>query len=287
MLAYVDGRYVPLDQPAIGVEDRGYQFADGVYEVCALERGRVIDEAAHFVRLQRSCRELRLRLPVSVRGLGIIVREVLRRNRLEEGKIYIQLTRGCAPRDHGARAPRAVLVVTLRPTDGRARAQSLRKGIAVITLPDNRWARCDIKSIALLPNVLARQDALRQRAEEAWFVGAEGLILEGAASTAWIVDAKGIVRTHPLSAKLLPGITRARLLAHLRAERIAVEERGFTPKEALAAREAFQTTSTASVIPVVRLNGQAIRDGKVGALSRALQNFDRQSNQGNLQASNF
>ena len=276
MLAYVDGRYVPLNQPAIGIEDRGYQFADGVYEVCGLHRGRLIDIDAHLARLARSCKRLRLRCPVSRRALRLIVRELVRRNRLADGSLYIQVTRGCAPRTHAPKqSARAVLVATLRPTDVRARRRLQAEGAAVITLPDNRWAHCDIKTIALLPNVLASQTAQRARADEAWFVSAEGLILEGAASTAWIVDAKGIVRTHPDSPKLLPGITRARLLAYLRARQIKVEERGFSREEALTAREAFLTTSTKSVIPVVRLDSHVIQGGTIGELSASLKDFDR------------
>lgn len=279
MLAYVDGRYVPLNAAAIGIEDRGYQFADGVYEVCALHRGQLIDEAAHLARLERSGKRLRLRVPVSRRGLKLIVREVVRRNRLADGMLYIQLTRGVCARAHApAEQPRAVLVVTLRPTNAREISHKQNRGVAVISVADNRWAHCDIKSIALLPNVLARQAARRQRAEEAWFVSADGLILEGAASTAWIVDAGGTVRTHPESPKVLPGITRARLLAYLRAHQIRVEERAFSLAELRGAREAFLTTSTASVIPVVQVDAQPIRGRTIGALSLKLRNFDRKIN---------
>ena len=271
-IAYVNGRYRPLGTAAVPVEDRGYQFADGVYEVCEVRAGRLVDERLHLARLKRSLDELRIGTPMSFAALGIVLREVVARNRIGDGVVYVQVTRGVARRDHAFPAPSVPpsLVVTARPLN-RARNEALAQtGIAVVGVPDNRWERVDIKTIALLPNVLARQAAVEQGAREAWFVAADGTVTEGASANAWIVTADGVVVTRPADRGILRGITRTVLLQTIKAEGLTVEERTFTLDEAYAAREAFQTSATQIVMPVVRIDGRVIGGGKPGPVATAL-----------------
>jgi len=271
-IAYVNGRYRPLGTAAVPVEDRGYQFADGVYEVCEVRAGRLVDERLHLARLKRSLDELRIGTPMSFAALGIVLREVVARNRIGDGVVYVQVTRGVARRDHAFPAPSVPpsLVVTARALN-RARNEALaQKGIAVVGVPDNRWERVDIKTIALLPNVLARQAAVEQGAREAWFVAADGTVTEGASANAWIVTADGVVVTRPADRGILRGITRTVLLQAIKAEGLTVEERTFTLDEAYAAREAFQTSATQIVMPVVRIDGRVIGGGKPGPVATAL-----------------
>jgi D-alanine transaminase len=180
-IAYVNGRYVPHHAAMVHVEDRGYQFSDGVYEVCEVRGGRMVDERRHLDRLQRSLGELRIRLPMSPAALSIVMRETIRRNRVRDGIVYLQVTRGVARRDHAfppaTTAPS--VVVTARNIDVMGNEKIAAQGIAVISVPDNRWARVDIKTIGLLPNVLAKQAAREQGAREAWFVDREGRATEG------------------------------------------------------------------------------------------------------------
>ena len=272
-IAYVDGVYQPIDMPGIHVEDRGYQFADGVYEVCAVHNTRLIDEDAHLDRLERSLAELGIAAPMSRAAMKIVVRETLARNRIRNGIVYIQVTRGVATRDHNYPAGlKPVLVVTARHTDPARRALVLRDGINVVTVPDQRWARCDIKSISLLPNVLARQMAKDKGVQEAWQVDADGLVTEGAATNAWIVDNAGILRTRSANGSILNGIVRQSIIGLLGELDLKFEERAFSVEEALAARECFSTASTLAVFPVVSIDGHNISDGKPGAVSLEIVN---------------
>ncbi len=270
-IAYVDGRYIPLGSAAVRVEDRGFQLADGVYEVCEIRNCRLIDEDRHWARLLRSLGKLRIAAPMTIASLRVVVREVVRRNRIDAGLLYLQVTRGAAPRGHAfpVQSIRPTFVVTARRIDP-ASLRKAEQGLAVVTVPESRWAHVDIKSIALLPNVLAKQAAVEGGASEAWFVGADGFVHEGASSNAWIVTAEGVLVTAPTTAQILEGITRAVVLEAARSRNLRFEERQFTVAEALAAREAFITSATSHVAPVVRLDGKAIGDGRPGPMASSL-----------------
>jgi D-alanine transaminase len=271
-IAYVNGRYLPLRDAKVHVEDRGYQFSDGVYEVCEVRDGRLIDERRHLERLQRSLSELRIHLPISLRALDVVLHETVRRNRIGYGIVYLQITRGVARRDHAfPTVPvEPSIVVTARPLN-RARNEALaEKGIAVVSVPDNRWGRVDIKTIGLLPNVLARQAAIEQGARDAWFVDRDGAVTEAASANAWIVTAAGTVVTRPADHAILRGITRTVLLDVIKAQGLRLEERAFTLKEAYAAREAFITSASQIVLPVVRIDDHPIGNGAPVLLATAL-----------------
>lgn len=270
-IAYVDGRYVPHRRAYVHVEDRGYQFADGVYEVIAVNRGRLIDEEPHLDRLARSLAELRLRWPMSREALRLVMREMIRRNRLVGlGSLYLQITRGVAARNHlfPVRAE-PVLVMTARALPPFDR-QAARQGVQVITLDDLRWRRPDIKSISLLPNVLAKQQAFEAGAYEAWLVDERGMITEGTASNAWIVTAADELVTRAADRSILGGITRAAVLRIARRHRLRLVERPFTVEEAKAATEAFLTSTTSWVKPVVEIDDVPVGDGVVGPLTERL-----------------
>jgi D-alanine transaminase len=271
-IAYVNGRYVLHRDAMVHIDDRGYQFADGVYEVCEVFRGGLIDEKRHFERLAYSLAELQIAAPIRAEALGVVVREVMTRNRVENGYIYVQVTRGVAQRDHvfPPKSVRPSLVVTARQVDPEKSAITARKGIGVVTTPDLRWKRVDIKSIALLPNVLARQFAWEHDAYEAWLVDSDGMVTEGAASNAWIVNASGTVVTRQIDHCILRGITRTRLIEIIAAEGLKLEERRFNLEEAFSAREAFVTGATTLVMPVVRIDGRPIGTGAPGPVATKL-----------------
>ncbi len=271
-IAYVNGRYLPLRQALVHVEDRGYQFGDAVYEVCEVRQGRLIDERRHLERLKRSLDALQIKLPMSPIALGIVLREVIARNRITYGIVYLQVSRGVARRDHAFPAPEVApsVVVTARPLNARKNETLAAAGIAVISVPDNRWSRVDIKTTGLLPNVLARQAAIMQGARDAWFVDKDGTVTEAASANAWIVTQAGRVVTRPADHGILKGITRTVLFDVIKAQGLSVEERAFTLAEAYAAREAFVTAASQIVLPVVRIDGHAIGEGKPGPLATAL-----------------
>ncbi|MPZ58651.1 MAG: D-amino-acid transaminase [Rhizobiales bacterium] len=271
-IAYVNGRYLPHAGASVHVEDRGYQFADGVYEVCEVKRGALVDERLHVERLQRSLHELRMRMPMSPAALGVVLRETVRRNRVRDGIVYLQVTRGVARRDHAFPAAETLpgLVVTARGLDVARNERQAAEGIAVITVPDNRWDRVDIKTIALLPNVLAKQAAREQGAKEAWFVDAAGLVTEGSSTNAWIVTMDGTVVTRPAERGILRGITRTVLLDVIAAQGLLLDERPFSVEEAHRAREAFVTSASQIVMPVVRIDGQPIGNGHPGTVATSL-----------------
>lgn len=271
-IAYVNGRYLLMRNALVHIEDRAYQFGDGVYEVCEVRQGRLIDERRHLVRLKRSLDELRIRAPMSPKALGIVLREVIARNRIGYGIVYLQVSRGVARRDHAFPSPDVPpsLVVTARPLNSRRNEALAAAGIAVISVPDNRWDRVDIKTIGLLPNVLARQAAIEQGARDAWFVDKDGAVTEAASANAWIVTQDGVLVTRPADHGILRGITRTVLFDVIKAEGLAVEERAFTLKEACAAREAFVTAASQIVLPVISIDGHVIGDGKPGPVAIAL-----------------
>jgi len=270
--AYVNGRYLPFRDAKIHIEDRGYQFADGVYEVCEVRAGRLIDERRHFERLKRSLTETRIRMPMSPRALGVVLREVVARNRIGYGVVYLQISRGVARRDPAFPGPEVAptVVATARPLNMMRNEALAARGIAVISVPDNRWGRVDIKTVGLLPNVLARQAAIDQGARDAWFVDKDGIVTEAASANAWIVAPDGILVTRHADRAILRGITRAVVLDAVKAQGLTVAERGFTLQEAYGAREAFETSATQIVMPVVRIDGHTIGDGKPGPVAIAL-----------------
>jgi len=271
-IAYVNGRYLPGDRATINIEDRGYQFSDGVYEVCEVRDGHIIDERRHMARLARSLNELRIPMPMAPAALAIVMRECLRRNRVVYGILYLQITRGVARRDHAfpTPSPTPSLIVTARQLDLAANEYIAAEGVAVITVPDNRWERVDIKSISLLPNVLAKQAAREQGAKEAWFVDSHGRVTEGSSSNAWIVSKEGRVITPPADSGILRGITRTVLIDALADHNLQLEERSFTVEEAYEAREAFLTSASQVVLPVVRIDDRPIGNGVPGSIATTL-----------------
>ncbi len=277
-IAYVNGRYVRHAEAAVHIEDRGYQFADGVYEVCEVRGGHLVDEPRHMARLARSLGELSIGWPLRPAALGVVMREVVRRNRIDDGFLYLQVTRGVARRDHAfppANVPSA-LVVTARPVNMAELDRRAEAGVAVVTVPENRWARVDIKSTSLLPNVLAKQKARESGAYEAWFVDAEGFVTEGSSSNAWIVTAGGTIVTHSAEAGILRGITRTGVLEAAAGEAFIVEERAFSVAEAQAAREAFVTSASSKVTAVVRIDGVVVGDGRPGPVTSRLRRLFRE-----------
>jgi D-alanine transaminase len=270
-IAYIDGCYQPLNWPGIKVEDRGYQFADGVYEVVCLRDGKLLDEERHLDRLAYSLRELAIAEPMSRPALKLVMRETIRRNRLRNAILYMQVSRGVAPRDHSfAQNLKSVLVMTVRPLSNDKRDTVRRHGIEVISVPDQRWARCDIKSISLLPNVLARQKARDAKVQEAWQIDEQGMVTEGAATNAWIVDAQGFLRTRPAHGAILNGIVRQVLLQCASDAGLKLKEEAFSLEEAKAAKEAFSTASTMAVFPVISIDGDKIANGKPGPIAEKL-----------------
>ncbi len=277
-IAYVNGQYREMRDASVNIEDRGYQFSDGVYEVCEIRDGRMVDLPRHLARLQRSLRELRIDMPMSLAALEVVMHEVVRRNRIGYGIVYLQITRGVARRDHAfpATPVRPAVVVTARGLNLQKNQDTAAHGIGVITVPENRWPRVDIKSVSLLPNVLAKQQAREAGAYEAWFVDRDGFVTEGSSSNAWIVTREGRVVTRSAEEGILAGITRAVLIEVLAALQITLEERPFTPEEAYGAVEAFVTASSQIVMPVVRIDGRPIGGGMPGPIaSRLREEFHR------------
>jgi D-alanine transaminase len=271
-IAYVNGRYLPHAHATVHIEDRGFQFSDGVYEVCEVRGGRLVDEARHMARLDRSLKELRIAHPMPASALAVVMRETIRRNRVHDGIVYLQVTRGAMKRDFPfpPAGTRPTVVVTARGHDLARIEQQAADGIAVITMPDIRWQRVDIKSVALLPNVLAKQTAREQGGREAWLVDAKGFVTEGASSNAWIVSRDNKLITRPLGSGILPGITRSVVLDLIAAQGLKFEERAFTVEEAYAAREAFVTSASQIVMPVTSIDGRPVGNGAPGLVATAL-----------------
>jgi D-alanine transaminase len=271
-LAYVNGHFTRHAEAAVHVEDRGYQFGDAVYEVWAVAGGRLIDATGHFERLSRSLTELRIPEPMDRRALELVLRETVRRNRLTDGLLYLQVSRGVARRDHPfpEPPPKPSIVITAKRIDPASGAAKAEKGVAVITVPENRWGRCDIKTVNLLPNVLAKQAASEAGAYEAWFVDELGFVTEGASTNAWIVDCDGVLRTRDIQANILRGVTRKSLLRVAAETGLRVAERPFTPEDAFQAREAFITGASTQVTPVISLNGRLLAGGKPGPVAKRL-----------------
>ncbi|MFZ4808675.1 MAG: D-amino-acid transaminase [Hyphomicrobiaceae bacterium] len=267
-VVYVNGRFVPWRDAAVHAEDRGFQFADAVYEVCEVRGGRLVDETRHLARLERSLGELGMAMPMTRWALGVVLRETIRRNRVRSGTVYLQVTRGAAPRDFlfPSEDVSQTVVCVARP----ARMAGPTRGIGVVTAPEMRWGRCDIKTVMLLPAVLAKETARAAGAREAWFVDEDGLVTEGASSNAWIVTADGLLVTRPADTTILRGVTRTTLEDVARSLGVSVVERAFTVAEAHAAREAFITSASNIVMPVVRIDGVAIGGGEPGPVALRL-----------------
>ena len=269
-IAYVNGRYLPHRAAMVHIEDRGYQFADGIYEVVAVSGGALVDLEARLGRLERSLGGLGIAMPMARAAVKTAMAETLRRNLVGEGAIYVQVTRGVAPRDHGFPAGgRPQLVMTAKRTRPHPRRYE-ENGVKAVTVPEIRWARCDIKSVALLPNVLAKQAAREAGAYEALFVTKDGVVTEGSSSNAWIVTRDGHLVTRPASDAILDGITRRSVIDLARAQGLVFEERNFTLAEALAAREVFVTSTTSFVMPITQIDDSVIANGKPGTIGLRL-----------------
>ena len=257
--AYANGAYVPLSEAGVHIEDRGYQFADGVYEVCWVSNGRIVDWGAHLDRLERSLTGLRMALPMSRAALEVVVNETLRRNRLVQGGIYLQITRGVAPRNHlFPPTAQPSVIVTVQPAAPPSEAV-VAEGVRVVSTPDIRWENCNIKAVSLLPNVLSKQAAVDKGGFEAWLVSPDShLVTEGAASNAWIIDAQGTLRTHPADRHILGGIVRETVLRLAVQLDMSLSEKGFTLEEMGTAREAFLTSTMNFVLPVTHIDDRQI-----------------------------
>ena len=266
-IAYVNGAYISHRHANVHIEDRGYQFADGAYEVVNTYRSRLIDELYHLQRLDRSLGELSIPAPMSAKAMRLVMREVVRRNRMTTGLLYIQVTRGVAPRDHRfPQSAKPALIMTARSIPEFP--QEMRDdGVKVLTIPDIRWARCDIKSVALLPNILGKQAAAEAGVYEAWMVDGEDYITEGSSSNAWIVTADNVLVTQPTGQRILAGITRRAIINLADELGYTVEERAFTVAEAYDAKEAFMSNSSHFVTPVTQIDNAVIANGKPGTLT--------------------
>ena len=270
-IAYVNGAYVPLEDASVHIEDRGYQFADGIYEVVLRVGGRFWDLEGHLKRWARSLSELEIRAPISEAALRTVIAKLVEKNRLGDCMIYMQATRGVASRNHPfpATDTAPALVLTAKPIDLEKLNARASKGVAVITRPDIRWGRVDIKTVGLLPNCLAKEAAVRENAVEAWLVK-DGKVTEGSSSNAWIVDDKGQLITHPLGHEILGGITRQTVIACAESLQMKVVERAFTVDEALKAREAFITSAMNLVTPVIAIDGKKVGEGAPGPVAARL-----------------
>ncbi len=270
LISYVNGRYIRHDLACVHIEDRGFQFADAVYEVIAVQNGRLVDGEEHFARLERSLDELSIAHPMTRAALKAVSTALLQRNRIKYGALYIQVSRGRASRDFvfpsGIHPTLVMTVKRLKPFD----AEAVGKGVKVITIPDIRWKRCDIKSVSLIAPAMGKTEAFKRGAFEAWQVDDDGLISEGTSSNAWIVTAEGALLTRPTSHAILSGITRQTVMKLAREEGLALIERAFSVAEAHAAREAFTTSTTAFIRPVVQIDDTMIGEGKPGAFCRKL-----------------
>lgn len=271
-IAFVNGQFVPHNEAVVHIEDRGYQFADGVYEVCEIRDNQVIDLDGHLKRLQYSLSELQMNMPMNEFALAVKMKQTVKLNRVKDGLIYLQVTRGVSPRNH-AFPPSHVkssIVLTAKSVSPTSKKSYYENGVAVISVPENRWARPDIKTIGLLPNCMAKQEAKEQGAFEAWFVDDDGLVVEGSSSNAWIINQDNEIITKSADGSILKGITRAAILRQIEAHNLTVVERPFSLREAILAKEAFISSATTIVLPVVKIDNHLVAGGKVGEIAKNL-----------------
>lgn len=264
---YVNGSYLPEEEAKVSVFDRAFLFGDAVYEVTAVLDGRLVDFAPHFERLERSLKEIALTSPVGHAELRALHEELVRRNSVNEGIVYLQISRGNAERDFAYpenTVPTVVAFTQNRPLIANPYAET---GVKVVTIPDLRWKRRDIKSTSMLAQAMGKEEAKRKGAYEGWMVE-NGMVTEGTSSSAFILDAQGVIRTQPLGHHILPGVTRRAILRLAALEGVSLEERPFSIAEALSAREAFLTAASAFVLPVVEIDGVGIGGGRPGPLAR-------------------
>lgn len=269
--SYVNGSYLPHHAAMVHMEDRGYQFSDGIYEVIAFNHRRLLDGDRHLVRLKRSLDELQIPLPMSLAAMKIVMRELIERNGKDYGGIYLQITRGVSRRDHPfPKNIKPSLVMAVMPPKP-PKDKDIKEGVQVITMPDMRWGRRDIKSVSLLANVIARQASILASARESWLIDEHrNVITEGSASNSFIVTRKEELQTHPSDHHILGGITRDVVLELARASGIKVVERPFSLDEAHRAAEAFLTSTSANVLPVVKIDGQPVGTGAPGPITQRL-----------------
>jgi D-alanine transaminase len=268
-IVYVNGAYLPEEEAKISVFDRGFLFADGVYEVATVVDGRLVDNAAHLARLQRSLGELAMPAPAAPEEIEAIQRELIARNGIDQGLVYLQVTRGAADRDFLYPTDAAPSLVMFTQTKNVIDNPTAAKGISVVTLPDIRWRRRDIKTVALLAASMAKQAAHDAGADDAWMVE-DGAVTEGSSNNAFIVTHDGAIVTRALSNDILHGITRRAVLAIAEREGLTVEERAFSPEEAYEAAEAFITSASTFVMPVVKIDNRILGNGVPGPVSENL-----------------
>jgi D-alanine transaminase len=269
-IAYVNGSYTPIEDARVSILDRGFLFADGVYEVAAVIGGRLVDNEAHLARLEHSLAALRLDSPVTMAEMIEIERTLVARNSLAEGLVYLQITRGAAERDFSFPKNTMPTLVAFVQEKNILASPAAQSGVKVITVPDMRWSRRDIKSVALLAQVLAKQAATEAGCQEAWMVDADGFVTEGSSSTAFIITQAGAIVTRPNSSAILPGCTRRAVMALAAEERLTIEERAFSVAEAKEAAEAFLTSASNLVLPVIEIDGSQIGAGVPGERAKRL-----------------
>lgn len=267
---YIDGNYVAEQEAKVSVFDRGFLFGDGIYEVTAVIEGKLIDNDLHLARLERSLKEISIPLPLPLDQIVEVQQQLRDRNGLVEGVVYLQVTRGAADRDFGFADDMKPSFVAFTQAKNLVNANSVKNGVAVDIVPDNRWARRDIKTVMLLGQVLAKKSAKAKGFHEAWLVE-DGFVTEGASSTAFILTKDNVLVTRPNSHSVLPGCTKRAVMKIAEEERLQIEERLFTVEEALEAREAFLTSASSLITPVVRIADRIIGDGKPGPLTTRLQ----------------
>jgi D-alanine transaminase len=266
-IAYVNGAFVPLSEAKVSILDRGFLFADGIYEVSAVLDGKLVDNDSHLARLERSVGEIQLALPETIARIKEIQQELITRNRLENGLVYLEVTRG-ADKGRDFAFPKGVKPTLVLFTSEKdiVNAASAKTGIGVITVPDIRWERRDIKSVALLAQVLAKQAAAEAGAGEAWMIE-DGKVTEGGSSSAFILTQDDVLVTRQNSSAILPGCTRKAVVKLAEERQLRVEERAFTVEEALKAKEAFITSASSFVQAVVKIDGKAVADGRPGPMA--------------------
>ena len=270
-IAYVNGTYTRAAEAAVSIDDRGYLFADAVYEVWSVFDGQLADLDGHLNRLERSLREIQIDMPMPRTSLLVVLNEVVRRNRIREGMVYLQVSRGAAPRDHVFPVDvKPAIIITAKPVDREAAARKAEQGLKAMSTPDIRWGRCDIKTVGLLPNVLAKQAAKEQGAGEVIFVDRDGLVTEGGSTNVYMVADDGVILTRSLTANILPGVTRLNLLSVIADAGLEIREQAFTLDQAKAAREVFISAATSLVMPIVAIDGHAIGNGTPGPIALGL-----------------